>query len=152
MNKKNNIINTNKKASFSYQLSDFFTCGIQLKGSEIKSIRMNQVNISESYCIIEGNEVWVKNMDIARYKFCTDDKYNPKKTRKLLLKKIEIKKINKNLNEKGMSLIPTKLFINETGLAKLEIAIGKGKKIYDKRESIKKADAQREMQRKKREK
>ena len=152
MNKKNNIITTNKKASFSYQLSDFFTCGIQLKGSEIKSIRFKQVNISESYCIIEDNEVWVKNMDIARYKFCTEDTYNPKKTRKLLLKKIEINKINKNLNEKGMSLIPTKLFINDTGLAKLEIAIGKGKKIYDKRESIKKADAQREMQRKKREK
>ncbi len=152
MNKKINIITANKKASFSYQLSDFFTCGIQLKGSEIKSIRFKQVNISESYCIIEDNEVWIKNMDIARYKFCTDNTYNPKKPRKLLLKKIEINKINKNLNEKGMSLIPTKLFINETGLAKLEIAIGKGKKIYDKRESIKKADAQREMQRQKREK
>tara|TARA_Y100001968_G_C19267473_1_gene672448 strand:+ start:256 stop:714 length:459 start_codon:yes stop_codon:yes gene_type:complete len=152
VNKKINIITANKKASFSYQLSDFFTCGIQLKGSEIKSIRFKQVNISESYCIIEDNEVWIKNMDIARYKFCTDNTYNPKKPRKLLLKKIEINKINKNLNEKGMSLIPTKLFINETGLAKLEIAIGKGKKIYDKRESIKKADAQREMQRQKREK
>ena len=97
MNKKNNIITTNKKASFSYQLSDFFTCGIQLQGSEIKSIRFKQVNISESYCIIEDNEVWVKNMDIARYKFCTDDTYNPKKTRKLLLKKIEINK--KRLND-----------------------------------------------------
>tara|TARA_B100000530_G_C15920121_1_gene472817 strand:- start:644 stop:1105 length:462 start_codon:yes stop_codon:yes gene_type:complete len=151
-NEKKHIITLNKKASFSYVLSDFFTCGIKLEGSEIKSIRDKQVNIAESYCIIENDEVWVKNMDIARYSFCTNASYNPKKERKLLLKKTEIRKIKKNLHEKGMSLIPTKVLINEKGLAKLEIAIGKGKKIYDKRESLKKRDAQLEINRKKREK
>ena len=83
-NEKKHIITLNKKASFSYVLSDFFTCGIKLEGSEIKSIRDKQVNIAESYCIIENDEVWVKNMDIARYSFCTNASYNPKKERKLL--------------------------------------------------------------------
>ena len=152
MTNPTNIITINKKASFSYNLTDFFICGIQLKGSEIKSIRLKKVNISESYCIVEKNEVWVRNMDINKYKFCQDEAYNPKKTRKLLLTKIEIKKIKKNLDEKGMSLIPIKLFINDKGLAKIKIGIGKGKKLYDKRESIKKRDAELEMGRKKREK
>ncbi len=149
---KNHIITTNKKASFSYILSDFFTCGIKLEGSEIKSIREKQVNIADAYCIIYNNEIWIKNMDIARYSFCNKEDYNPKKERKLLLKKTEIKKIKKSLNEKGMSLIPTKLLINEKGLAKIEIAIGKGKKNYDKRESLKEKDSKREIERKKREK
>jgi len=152
MTNPSNIITINKKASFSYNLTDFFICGIQLQGSEIKSIRLKKVNISESFCIVEKNEVWVRNMDINKYKFCQDESYNPKKTRKLLLTKIEIKKIKKNLDEKGMSLIPIKLFINDKGLAKIKIGIGKGKKLYDKRESIKKRDAELEMGRKKREK
>ena len=149
---KNHIITANKKASFSYILSDFFTCGIKLEGSEIKSIRHKQVNIVDAYCTIHNNEIWVKNMDIARYSFSNKEDYNPKKERKLLLKKTEIKKIKKSLNEKGMSLIPTKLLINEKGLAKLEIAIGKGKKTYDKRESLKEKDSKLEIERKKREK
>ena len=152
ISKETHIITTNKKASFSYSLSDFFICGIKLKGSEIKSIRLKQVNITDAFCIVENNEVWVKNMDIAKYKFCTEESYNPKAIRKLLLKKTEIKKIKNNLDKKGMSLIPTKLLINEKGLAKIEIAIGKGKKTYDKRESIKERDAKLEMSRKKREK
>tara|TARA_Y100001968_G_C19415620_1_gene748841 strand:- start:1150 stop:1608 length:459 start_codon:yes stop_codon:yes gene_type:complete len=152
MTQKKNIITINKKASFSYILSDFFICGIQLQGSEIKSIRANQVNIADAYCIIDNNEVFIKNMDIIKYKFCNEETYNPKKTRKILLTKPEIKKIKRNLDEKGMTLIPTKLFISEKGLAKIEIALGKGKKIYDKRESLKEKDAKREMYRKKREK
>jgi len=147
--KKNHIITTNKKASFLYTLSSFFTCGIQLKGSEIKSIRLKQVNISDGYCIIENDEVWIKNIDIVKYKFCQDETYNGKRSRKLLLTKNEIKKIKKNLNEKGMSLIPTKLFINNNGLAKMEIGLGKGKKTYDKRESLKQSDAKREIDRQK---
>ena len=152
METKKQIITTNKKASFSYTLSLFFTCGIKLEGSEIKSIREKKVNISESYCIINNNEVLVKNMDIAKYSFCTSQNYEPKKERKLLLKKPEIKKIKKSLEAKGMSLIPTKLLINEKGFAKLEVAIAKGKKTYDKRESLKEKDIKLEMQRKKREK
>ena len=152
MNAKNHIITTNKKASFSYILSDFFICGIKLEGSEIKSIREKQVNITESYCIINNNEIWVKNMDIPKYSFCTNQNYEPKKERKLLLKKTEIKKIKKSLETKGMSLIPTKLLINEKGFAKLEVSIGKGKKTYDKRESLKEPDVKLEIHRKKREK
>ena len=146
------IISKNKKAYFSYIISDIFICGLQLKGSEIKSIRHSQVNISEAYCLLSNNELWVKNMDIARYKFCNEEEYNPLRLRKLLLNKTEIRKIKKQLNEKGMSLVPIKLIINEKGFAKLEIGLGRGKKNYDKRETIKKRDSNIEIQRKKREK
>ncbi len=147
-----NIISINKKASFNYSLSDFFICGIQLKGAEIKSIRSKKINITDAYCIIEKGEVFIKNMDITQYKFCQEESYNPKRLRKLLLTKTEIKKIKRNLDEKGMTLIPYKIFINEKGFAKLEVALGKGKKIYDKRESLKERDAKLEINRKKREK
>ena len=146
---KFNLISKNKKAYFSYTISNNFLCGIQLLGSEIKAIRAGQVNISESYCIFSNNEIWIKNMDIARYKFCNEEEYNPTRIRKLLLNKLEIQKIKKQLNEKGMSLIPTQLIINNKGLAKLEIGLGKGKKLYDKRETLKKKDTQREIDRKK---
>ena len=149
---KNITITINKKASFNYTLSDFFTCGIQLKGAEIKSIRSKKVNITDAYCMIEKGEVFVKNMDITQYKFCQEELYNAKRLRKLLLNKLEIKKIKRNLDEKGMTLIPNKLFINEKGFAKIEVALGKGKKIYDKRESIKERDAKLEINIKKREK
>ncbi len=139
------IITRNKKASFSYTLSDFFICGIQLKGSEIKSIRLKKVNISEAYCIVNNNEVYLKNMDIEKYEFCCQEDYHPKRQRKLLLNKNEIKKIKKSLDEKGMSIIPTKLIINQKGFAKIEIAIGKGKKTHDKRHSLKEKDAKREI-------
>ncbi len=147
-----NIITINKKASFNYTLSDFFICGIQLKGAEIKSIRSKKINITDAYCIIEKNEVFIKNMDITQYKFCQEELYNSKRLRKLLLTKTEIKKLKRNLDEKGMTLIPHKIFINEKGFAKLEVALGKGKKIHDKRESIKERDAKLEMNRKIREK
>ena len=152
METKLKIVSNNKKAYFSYSISDLFICGILLTGSEIKSIRSNQVNISESYCILNNDEVYIKNMDIARYHFCHDEDYNPTRLRKLLLKKIEIKKIKKKLNEQGMTLIPTKVILNTKGLAKIEVGLGKGKKTYDKRESLKKRDAKLEMDRKKREK
>jgi len=147
-----NIISINKKASFNYTLSDFFICGIQLKGAEIKSIRSKKINITDAYCIIEKGEVFIKNMDVTQYKFCQEESYNPKRLRKLLLTKIEIKKLKRSLDEKGMTLIPHKVFINEKGFAKLEVALGKGKKIHDKRESIKEKDAKLEINRKIREK
>ena len=152
MKTKTYIISKNKKAHFSYIISDVFICGLQLKGSEIKSIRQSQVNISEAYCLMSNNELWVKNMDIARYNFCNDEDYNPLRLRKLLLNKTEIRKIKKQLDEKGMSLVPISLLINEKGFAKLEIGLGKGKKTYDKRETIKKRDSDIEIRRKKREK
>ena len=152
MTTKDRIISNNKKAFYSYSISEKFLSGIQLYGSEIKSIRSGQVNISEAFCYVSDNELWIKNMDIKKYQFCQNNDYNPIRQRKLLLKRIEINKIQKKLNEKGMSLIPIKLIINEKGFAKIEIALGKGKKLYDKRETLKKRDANMEMERKKREK
>ena len=152
MSQKKKIISNNKKAHYSYSISTTFLSGIQLHGAEIKSIRSGQVNISEAFCIISQNELWIKNMDIKKYQFCHNADYNPTRERKLLLNKIEIKKIKKQLNEKGMTLIPTKLLISEKGFAKIEIGLGKGKKLYDKRETLKKRDAHLEIERKKREK
>tara|TARA_B100000530_G_scaffold253606_1_gene167433 strand:- start:820 stop:1290 length:471 start_codon:yes stop_codon:yes gene_type:complete len=149
-NENKHIITQNKKASFSYTLSDFFICGIQLQGSEIKSIRLKQVNISESFCIVNKNEIYIKNMDIEKYKFCCQENYKAKRERKLLLNKNEIRKIKKSLDEKGMTIIPTKLLINQKGFAKIEIAIGKGKKTYDKRQSLKAKDAKLEIEKQKR--
>ena len=146
---KKSIEIINKKASFSYRLTEHFTAGIQLKGGEIKSIRNKDVDIKDSYCLLVKGEVWVKNIHVSKYKQDSTDRHNPNREKKLLLNKSEVKKITKSLNEKGMSLIPTKLFINEKGLAKLEIAIGKGKKLYDKREDIKKRDVEKQIDREK---
>ena len=146
---KKSIEIINKKASFSYRLTEHFTAGIQLKGGEIKSIRNRDVVIKDSYCILINNEVWVKNIHVSKYKQDSTDQHNPNREKKLLLNKSEIKKITKSIEEKGMSLIPTKLFINEKGLAKIEIAIGKGKKLYDKREDIKKRDVEKQIEREK---
>ena len=150
--KKEKIISNNKKAYYSYSISTTFLSGIQLKGSEIKSIRAGQVNISESFCITSNNELWIKNMDIKKYQFCHNSEYNSTRERKLLLNRLEINKIQKQLNEKGMSLVPLKLLVNEKGFAKIEIGLGKGKKLYDKRETLKQRDAKLEIERKKREK
>ena len=145
MNKKIEILN--KKAKFSYNIQNLYEAGIQLNGTEIKSIRNNDANIKDSYCIMIGNEIFVKNMHIAKYKLSIIENYETKRDRKLLLNRSEINKIQKMIQEKGMSVIPTKLFINAKGLAKLEIGIGKGKKIFDKRETIKKREAKIEIER-----
>jgi len=137
----------NKKAKFSYDIQGLYEAGIQLNGTEIKSIRNNDANIKDSYCIIIDNEVFVKNMHIAKYKLSMIENYESKRDRKLLLNRSEINKIQKMIQEKGMSVIPTKLFINNKGFAKLEIGIGKGKKLFDKRETIKKRESQIEIER-----
>ncbi len=145
MNTKIEILN--KKAKFSYDIQSLYEAGIQLNGTEIKSIRNNDANIKDSYCIIIDNEVFVKNMHIAKYKLSMIENYESKRDRKLLLNRSEINKIQKMIQEKGMSVIPTKLFINKKGFAKLEIGIGKGKKLFDKRETIKKRESQIEIER-----
>ena len=139
----------NKKAKFSYEIQHTFNAGIQLNGTEIKSIRNNEANIKDAYCIILENELYVKNMHIAKYKMSMIEKYDSKRDRKLLLNRSEINKVQKMIKEKGMAVIPTKLFISEKGYAKLEIGIGKGKKIFDKRETIKKRESKIEIERKK---
>ncbi len=138
----------NKKASWKYELTDFFVAGIQLRGTEIKSIRAGKVNFTDAYCTITPeSEVFVKGLHIAEYKYGTSENHEPKRERKLLLNKQEIRKIRKHLNEKGFTLIPVSLFIDDRGLAKLEIALARGKKLHDKRKDIKEKDMKRDMDR-----
>ena len=138
----------NKKANFQYQLFESFIAGIQLFGTEIKSIRANKVSINESYCVFIDNELYVTGMNIELYSHGSDSNHDPKRNKKLLLNKKELQKIQGKLNEKGFTLIPVTLFINKKGLAKIEIKLAKGKKIFDKREDIKRKDIEREIQRK----
>ena len=137
----------NKKAKFEFILHDSYVSGIVLTGSEIKSIRNSKVSIRESFCKFTNNELFIINMNIEKYDFSNDDSYNQKRPRKLLLNKIELKKLIKSVEKKGSSIIPYKLFINEKGLAKLEIFTATGKKLYDKRSTLKDKDNKRNLDR-----
>ncbi len=138
----------NKRAEFEYLFLDKFTAGLVLRGTEIKSIRDGKVNITDAYCTFFNNELFVKNMHIAEYRFGTYLNHQPKADRKLLLTKKELRKLALRIKDKGLTIIPTLLYIDERGFAKLNIALAKGKKDYDKRESIKEKDIRREMSRK----
>lgn len=137
----------NRKASFEYHILNTFTAGLSLLGTEIKSIRNNKANISDAYCTFVNEELYVKNLHISEYTNGGYNNHDPKRDRKLLLNKIEINKLLGKVKEKGNSIIPIRLFINQTGRCKLEISLAKGKKIYDKRESIKEKDQKRENDR-----
>ena len=137
----------NKKATFQFFLLDTFVAGIQLLGTEIKAIREGKANLADAYCVFMGNEIFVKNMHIAEYSHGSYANHEPRRMRKLLLNKREIKKIQIKLKEKGLTIIPVQLFVNEKGLAKLEISIAKGKKLFDKRETIKTKDVKRQLDR-----
>ena len=137
----------NRKASFEYNFITTFIAGISLVGTEIKSIRNNKASISDAYCILIDNELYVKNLHIAEYENGGINNHEPKRDRKLLLNRQEIHKISVKVKEKGNSVIPIRLFIKENGKAKLEITLAKGKKIYDKRESIKEKDQKRDIER-----
>lgn len=141
------IVVKNKKASFDYELIEFFTAGIVLTGTEIKSIRLGKASLTDSYCLMEKGELWAKGIQISEYFFGTYNNHTPKRDRKLLLTKRELRKITRLTKETGFTIVPTKMFINEKGLAKLDIAIAKGKKAWDKRESLKERDDRREMDR-----
>jgi SsrA-binding protein len=138
----------NKKAGFEYVFLEKYTAGIVLSGTEIKSIRANKVSINEAYCIFINEELWIKNMHIAEYDFGNIYNHEPKRDRKLLLTKREIKKLKSKNIEKGVAIIPILLFLNDKGFAKIEIALAKGKKLYDKRETIKDRDTLRDSDRK----
>ena len=137
----------NRKASFEYHILNTYTAGLSLLGTEIKSIRNNKANISDAYCTFVDEELYVKNLHISEYTNGGYNNHEPKRDRKLLLNKIEINKLLGKVKEKGNSIIPIRLFINQTGRCKLEISLAKGKKIYDKRESIKEKDQKREIDR-----
>lgn len=137
----------NKRATFDYSISDTYTAGIVLTGTEIKSIRLGKVSLVDTFCYVINGEVWVKNMYIAEYFYGTYNNHEARRDRKLLLTKKEIAKIEKCGKETGYTIVPLRLFINGRGLAKLVIGIGRGKKEYDKRQSIKEREDKRSIAR-----
>ena len=143
----NQITIKNKRASFDYELLETFTAGLVLTGTEIKSIRLGKASLVDTFAIVEHGEVWVKNMYVAEYFFGTYNNHAPRRDRKLLLNRKEIRRLQTAAKDRGFTLVPTRLFINERGLAKLVLAIARGKKEYDKRQSIRERDARREMDR-----
>ena len=142
-----NIDVTNKKAGFEYFFIDKYTAGMILTGTEIKSVRQNKFNMSDAYCYFQDNELFVKNLNISKYEQGTYLNHEPLRDRKLLLTKKELKKLANKLTDKGLTIVPTRMFINENGYLKMEIALAKGKKLYDKRDSIKERDVSRERMR-----
>jgi SsrA-binding protein len=138
----------NKRASFEYAFLEKYVAGMVLSGTEIKSIRLGKANITDGFCVIENGEMIARNIQINEYDKGTYNNHEPKQDRKLLLKKSEIRKLQNKLKDQGLTIIPIKLFISDKGWAKLEIALAKGKKLYDKRDDIKKRDTERELQRK----
>lgn len=137
----------NKKARFNYEISDTVTAGLVLTGTEIKSIRDGKASLTDSYCVVDNGEVWVKNMHVSEYFYGSYNNHSVKRDRKLLLNKKEIAKITKAAAEPGYTIVPLRIFISDKGYAKLVIGIGRGKKQYDKRQSIKEREDKRNLDR-----
>ena len=133
----------NRRATFDYEILETFTAGIVLTGTEIKSIRLGKASLTDTFCYIHNSEVWVKNMNIQEYFYGTYNNHAARRDRKLLLNRKEIARLDRNGKEAGFTIVPLRLFINDRGLAKLVIAIARGKKEYDKRESLKLKDAKK---------
>ena len=144
-----NINIRNKRASFDFELIEKYNTGIVLAGTEIKSIRMGKASLVDSYCYFVHGELWLKNMNITEYKDGTYNNHVERRERKLLLQRKELNKIERKVKESGLSIVPTRLFINDRGFAKLQIALAKGKKQYDKRQSLRDKDDKRQMDRNK---
>lgn len=150
MSKKSNdkfISITNRKAKFEYELLNIYTAGIQLQGTEIKSLREGNANLTDSYCYIQNGEAWINGMYIAEYDHGSYMNHEPKRLRKLLLNKKEINKLNSAFQDVGVTIVPLKLYITDKGWAKIEIALAKGKKLFDKREDLKRKDDKRQIDR-----
>ena len=137
----------NKRAKFDYEWLDTYTAGLQLVGTEVKSIRMGKASIAEAYCYMTGGELFIKSMNVTEWSHGNIFNHDPIRERKLLLSKRELDKIDKALKDQGTTIVPTKLFISEKGWIKLNIAVAKGKKNYDKRQSLKEKDAKRDLAR-----
>ncbi|ACY40411.1 SsrA-binding protein [Blattabacterium sp. (Blattella germanica) str. Bge] len=135
----------NRKARFQYHFLEYYVAGIQLFGTEVKSVRQNKVNIVDSFCQMQNGELYSIGMYIAEYKFGTNWNHSSRRQRKLLLNKKELKKINKKLKDTGLTIVPIELFFNDKGYVKMKIVLAKGKKTYDKRESLRKRDSLREI-------
>ena len=151
MDKRKVSINIkNKRATFDYVISDTYTAGLVLTGTEIKSIRLGKASLVDTYCVFTGDELWVKNMYVAEYFYGSYNNHTARRDRKLLLERKELRKLKQSVKSPGFTIVPTRLFINERGLAKLVIGLARGKHEYDKRETIKERDDKREMDRIKR--
>ena len=144
---KKDVLIKNKRATFDYELVDKFTAGIVLVGTEIKSIRLGKASLVDTYCYFVRGELWVKNMHIAEYFYGSYNNHAARRDRKLLLERKELRKLKQAVKNPGFTIVPTRLFINEKGLAKLVIALARGKHEYDKRETIKERDDKRELDR-----
>lgn len=142
-----NVEIKNKKASHLFEIEEKFIAGIQLRGTEIKSIRQGKASLIDSYCYFKNNELWIQGMHIAEYGHGTHFNHEPKRLRKLLLNRKELRKLYRKTKEKGYTIIALRVFLSENNLAKAEIALAKGKKKYDKREEIKRKDMKRDMER-----
>lgn len=145
MKTSNNITIKNRKASYEYNFLDTYIAGIQLVGVEIKSIRNGRVNLSESYCVFQHGELFLMNTHISPYENAGYVKVDPLRERKLLLNKNELRKLSDGVSRKGLTIVPTKMFINDRGLCKVEICLCQGKKNYDKRESLKEKDMKKHV-------
>lgn len=145
--KANDVNIKNKRARFDYEITDTYTAGIVLTGTEIKSIRDGKASLVDTYCMVENGEVWVKGMNISEYFYGTYNNHQVRRDRKLLLNRKEITKLTKASEDPGYTIVPLKVFINEKGLAKMLIGVGRGKKQYDKRQSIREREDKRNIDR-----
>ena len=145
--KLNEVNIVNRRARFDYEISETFTAGIVLTGTEIKSIRLGKAGLSDTFCLVSNGEVWVKNMYVAEYFYGSYNNHSARRDRKLLLKKKEIARLAKAGKDAGFTVVPRKVFINGKGLAKMVVGIGRGKKEYDKRQTIKERDDKRQIAR-----
>lgn len=137
----------NRQAFYEYFIDDKYVAGMVLTGTEVKSLRAGRASFNDSYCLLHKGEVWIRSLHIAEYSHGTINNHDPLRERKLLLQKREIRKIESKLKEKGYTLVPLRIFFNEKNLVKIEIGLGRGKKLHDKRDTIKKREADREMKR-----
>jgi SsrA-binding protein len=140
-----NVNIRNKRATFDYEIIEEYVAGIVLVGTEIKSLRLGKASLVDSYCYFERNELWIRNVNIAEYTWGTCNNHIPKRDRKLLLNRKELNKLQRSLQDRGLTVVGLRLFLNDRGLAKVAIGLARGRKSFDKREYIKENDAKREM-------
>lgn len=144
---RRDIVIKNKRATFDYELLDLYTAGIVLVGTEIKSLRQGKASLVDAFCYFHRGELWLKNANISEYFYGSYNNHNARRERKLLLNKKELRRLQEYVQTPGVTIVPTKIFINERGLAKVVVAPARGKKLYDKRASLKERDDRREMDR-----
>ena len=140
-----NVNIRNKRATFDYEIIEEYIAGIVLVGTEIKSLRLGKASLVDSYCYFERNELWIRNVNIAEYTWGTCNNHVPKRDRKLLLNRKELNKLQRSLQDRGLTVVGLRIFLNDRGLAKVAIGLARGRKSYDKREYLKENDAKREM-------